>query len=156
MCNISHRQFEIGESSLVCRPLPKCCQTSKTFQGSAVSVQIEQLIISSCKQLVIPFSKTSTYLCSRPAKFESSTERKLQIHPKSVNFEEAYLDSKWIIYHLKMKTTQVSRYFQLNSMYGRIESQIAYILLDLIQFYIFQQVHVYTVSCHWLKFQGKS
>lgn len=34
---------------------------------------------------------------------------KVSIHPKSVNAEEREFNYKWLIYHLKMRTSSVSR-----------------------------------------------
>ncbi|CAH1239477.1 DHX36 [Branchiostoma lanceolatum] len=45
----------------------------------------------------------------RPPKLVTKHE-KVQLHPKSVNADEKYFEDGWLIYHMKMKTTQVFLY----------------------------------------------
>lgn len=42
-------------------------------------------------------------------KVYTQADGKVNIHPKSVNAEEREFNYKWLIYHLKMKTSSVSR-----------------------------------------------
>ncbi|CAH1775187.1 unnamed protein product [Owenia fusiformis] len=46
----------------------------------------------------------------RPTVLSTKTERKVCIHPKSVNANEKEFESRWFIFHLKMKTTNVYLY----------------------------------------------
>ncbi len=48
-----------------------------------------------------------------PAKLATKHETKVAIHPKSVNSEEDEFDSRWLVYHLKMKTTKVFHCYKL-------------------------------------------
>lgn len=45
----------------------------------------------------------------RRVQLYTKTESKVCIHPKSVNSQVREFDYKWLIYHLKMKTSNVSR-----------------------------------------------
>lgn len=53
-------------------------------------------------------------LCTPPPPFRrvkvyTQHDGKVSIHPKSVNAEEREFNYKWLIYHLKMRTSSVSR-----------------------------------------------
>jgi len=43
-----------------------------------------------------------------PPRLLTKTERRVNIHPKSVNANERFFSSPWFVYHLKLKTLQVS------------------------------------------------
>ncbi|XP_022089221.1 ATP-dependent RNA helicase DHX36-like [Acanthaster planci] len=43
----------------------------------------------------------------RPAKIMTRQDGQVKIHPKSVNFKEADFPTNWILYHLKLKSTNV-------------------------------------------------
>jgi len=44
----------------------------------------------------------------RPPRLLTKTESHVFIHPKSVNVNERFFPSQWFVYHLKLKTQQVS------------------------------------------------
>ena len=46
----------------------------------------------------------------RPAKLCTKHEKKIAIHPSSVNADEKEFESRWMLYHLKMKTAKVCPY----------------------------------------------
>ncbi|XP_022089180.1 ATP-dependent RNA helicase DHX36-like isoform X2 [Acanthaster planci] len=43
----------------------------------------------------------------RPAKIMTPQDGRVKIHPKSVNSDEAHFPTNWILYHLKLKSTNV-------------------------------------------------
>jgi len=47
----------------------------------------------------------------------TKTERRVSIHPKSVNADERFFSSPWFVYHLKLKTVQVSLFQHLYSLW---------------------------------------
>jgi len=46
----------------------------------------------------------------RPPRISTEADGKVAIHPKSVNSEEKYFSSQWLIYHEKMKTNKIYLY----------------------------------------------
>ncbi|KAK3583425.1 hypothetical protein CHS0354_025544, partial [Potamilus streckersoni] len=52
----------------------------------------------------VPESKANRFALT---KVVTTTDDKILIHPKSVNAQERQFESKWLVYHKKLKTTQV-------------------------------------------------
>jgi len=55
-----------------------------------------------------PNNACRCYCLFRPPRLVTKTERRVNIHPKSVNANEHFFPSPWFVYHLKLKTAQVS------------------------------------------------
>jgi len=56
-----------------------------------------------------------TVLSFSPPQLSTKTERRVNIHPKSVNANERFFTSPWFVYHLKLKTSQVCFHTTLSS-----------------------------------------
>ena len=55
-------------------------------------------------------NKYTEFFLLRPAKIRTKHEKKIAIHPSSVNADEKEFESSWLLYHLKMKTVKVCLY----------------------------------------------
>lgn len=63
---------------------------------------------SSYPEYLTVTSRRSQHVVSLRVKVYTQADGKVCIHPKSVNAEETGFNYRWLIYHLKMRTSSVS------------------------------------------------
>lgn len=88
-----------------------------------------------------PWHATLQHVIFLRAKVYTQADGKVCIHPKSVNAEESEFNYTWLIYHLKMRTSSVSRRGGL----------VNYVCFFCCFFYIWVHVAVSFLFCIWVE-----